>query len=492
MKHTKTPLHRLADIGRKLAFFIFVLALGSAYLWNFQPKAINFVDKRFVKLYKHQYKKLYRSAKTMAAIDGEEGLTPAIKLAGRLSDTKIMDRLAPIKRKNFELIASTYEQSGNYTQALHWLNQWIAFDDKDLLAKVRHAEAMLNIPEKYNKGMEALGNLYQRVPEGEFIAEAYIRVLFSEKKYVEAFKISRNYKSKNHTSFQRHWQVYWDLGDGFTDELMVIAMPKVDKDGLSHITFNLPPDVKRVRLDPPPLARYKIVMPRLHFIDENLDLWKQQLNVNDVMLTRNGIITTGGGDPYFHWEMPQSYLPEHKISFTARIGLPPLSGLENLLLGPSSNEIEASITKTGDKGLIKEFNTAMQEAKISQTELEHKLSLSIYWSKNKEAFSEKRRSAADTKLNGGEFEVKLPIAGHIEKLRVDFPGTNNATYIIKELRIIRKKTFENIDVKNLDLILKHDIYVKNGAFLVTGGDPHFAIKTTPAYVESILIRGIVK
>mgnify|MGYP003387515571 CR=1 FL=1 len=492
MKHTRTPIHRLANIGRKVLLAIFIIALGSIYLWNFQPQAIHFIDKRIVKLYKHQYKKMYRSAKATATKDGSKGLALAINLAGKLSNTKKMDRLAPIKRKNFELITSTYEQSGSYPQALEWLDKWIAFDGKDLLAKTRNVEVMLKIPNKYDEGMKRLSDLYQRVPGSEFIAEAYIRALLSEKKYTDALKVSRNYKLKNYTSFKSHWQIYWDLGDGFTAEQMDIVMPKVDGNGSFHLALDLPPEVKQVRLDPPPEARYKIITPTLHYMNENLELWKQPLNVNDAWLTSNGIITSGGNDPYFYWKIPHSYLTENKMFFTARIGLAPLPGFESAFLGPSSDEFKSTIIQTEDKDLIAEFYTVMQDTKFAQAELGHSLSLGIYWSKNKEAFTEKKTATINTKIHEGQFEATLPIEDHIEKLRVDFPSTDNVTYVIKKLKIIRKKAFENVDVTNLDLILKNDLHFKNGAFLVTGDDPHFAIKTAPAYVESILIQGVTK
>ena len=354
MKYKSTPLTQLTDFARLICLLFFVIILSAAYTWNYQPQWVSSLDKHIVVSYTSHYQERFIQAET--AVKESNSFILANELMADLASIKNMDRLAPIKRNTFNLLVTEYENQKNFEEAIYWLQQWNVFDGQDLEAQVREAKAMYQTPDKKELGIQALSKLHNLVPEAGFISLSYYNILVAEKDYLEAFNVALRHLSKNTPNTLGSWRVFWDLGTGFTGEQSALIESGSKSQQALEFSLRLPKNITQLRIDPPPQSRLIISQPRISTTTQDLNLMTVKLTMHDTKNLGDYLITTGGGDPYFYFKIPDSISSIENFQFSTIISTLPPQWLEELTTGIISTDARKAIVNSNNAALLEEFN----------------------------------------------------------------------------------------------------------------------------------------
>lgn len=277
--------------------------------WLFGGASLNQIDKHIVSSYVEKHQKLYTTALEHVNGNKDKAIEILEDLLARLKTIKKMDRLAPIKRKSLSLLTKVLSNKGQYTRALFWAEQWIAFDEKDLFAQSRRGRIIYLTPGREGEGTEILADLFARSPESEVITEAYAEILLKQGLHTDAFiAYSTMYHTNTHNQ-EKFWKVYWSFGDGFDANNMNRLIPELVNHNKTVLNFQLHGGVKKLRIDPPPYSRIEIFEPKLFFekddAEEALPLWTIPLHFHQISQDGSILKTFGKNDPYFYWALPE-------------------------------------------------------------------------------------------------------------------------------------------------------------------------------------------
>ena len=155
-----------------------VIAVGVAILWWRAPRVVDQWGERLVSSYVDEWQARLKGAE-VALREGRdrEGRSRLIQILRDLDEIRPGDRLAPMKTRAYRTLIVDYDRSGDYDEALRWLDAWIEFDENDITARVGRGLALLRIPGREAEGEAMISELYARVPEAESVARAHAALL---------------------------------------------------------------------------------------------------------------------------------------------------------------------------------------------------------------------------------------------------------------------------------------------------------------------------
>ena len=155
-----------------------VIAVGVAILWWRAPRTVDEWGERLVTSYVDEWKARLGLAE-VALREGRrrEGRSEVVQILRDLDEIKPGDRLAPTKTRAYRTLIAGYDRSGEYDEALRWLDAWIEFDENDLTARASRGLTLLRIPGREAEGEVIITELYARLPEAESIARAHAALL---------------------------------------------------------------------------------------------------------------------------------------------------------------------------------------------------------------------------------------------------------------------------------------------------------------------------
>lgn len=321
----------------------FASAVTCVYAWNVVPDAIGRFGARMVERYTADADRKLANARSTAAVRGRDGLSAAVAFATELSMIQKMDRLDGHKRSTFDLIVRTYAGAGDYPDALRWVEHWVAFDDRDLDASLWKVRVLSHLPARKEEGSHLLESLYRRLPEVSSIAHEYFAVLCDRGQFVDALEVVDHHMSRQYGSCDASWNIYWDLGHGFSQAQSEGITPAAGPDGTRIFVFEIDGDARRIRLDPPPCSRLIISAPEIRLPGQTVALGHADLVTNDVSRDGNTWITGGGTDPFFDWEVPAGQRTAGEIVFAAKLSVAPPPWAGELVTGGRSTELRHSI-----------------------------------------------------------------------------------------------------------------------------------------------------
>jgi len=505
-------------VTRYLLLSISIIGLLVWILFRYSTDTIDRLDNKIVSFYVDFYRTELAEARNQ--IKEIKSVDLLEQLLGKLSAIQRNDRLSGIKRQSLDLITETYLKRSENEKAVHWAEIWTEFDERDLPGAVRLYTAMYEIPERRAQAIESLNKLRIIVPESEMAARRSVQWAMEDGRLLDAFQICRTYVERTYSTFDRHWTVFWDTGSGFKGSQSQPIYPTVTGQRDAQFEVELPKGIVSLRLDPPPLARYFIQKPLLKWRELK---WKDsasrvialqdlKLRLHDMERKSGWLETTGGSDPYFSWQMPESFaLKSRVIRFEARLDNPLPGWVREVVNGRESDQIELLVDQSGDQDLFT-FYSLLQEqltekglmlfreqlteqrlmplSKLAQAET---IKIAVYWTLDQKHFSEKRTADKVVNISGARrFETAYSINSVVRRLRLDFPDSDDAKITIDQLQLVDTDATVPVDMLDANYVLMHNVSRVGSTFSLHGNDPHFAIQIDDRNIDQVLVQGKIQ
>ena len=250
------PYYRhLPNLGRAALLIFALVASSTVLVWNQWPELVHDLDYVIVKAYRTGTETAWNEAR-VPTHDRARRIELLEELLGDLESIRKGDRLGPIKRGALDRLTAELQAQGDHARGIEWAERWVAFDDRDINGQVRLARLLYRAGERRDEGIHILGELQRRFPGEESISQAYIGMLIEQARHTEACGILLDYLragAPDSLSAIQDWEVFWDVGEGFSPRTRKPVVGELGGDGTFELTFAIPPDSRRVRIDPPPL-----------------------------------------------------------------------------------------------------------------------------------------------------------------------------------------------------------------------------------------------
>jgi hypothetical protein len=486
---------------------ISLLACVTLLLWAFCETSVDRFEVLVVKTYLGHYQKRLDHAVSTASKNPKEGMILVEKLLDDLSKIHKLDRLDGVKRKALETIVKFLSNADKNEEALIWAERWAKFDDGDLFAQIWQAKLMGMSLSRLEDGWILISELYRKIPQSSLIANEYAKYL---KKYTEhliirgkfsdAFLIAYKAFEKQDSLTGQVWQIFWDMGTGFNESQMKNLSPEIDANGNLSILLDVPPGVIRFRIDPPRNSHINLVGPML--IDNKtgqglgFSLLDVPLGFSQMAKVGRILVTKGGDDPFFYWEMSRIKKSGEKIFFVCTVeeALPEV--IVEILRQPDPTLVENTLLERGAFEAAKQFRVLSEKQRILDISASFENSFfEVFWAGPGENFSKERKIrksiGGSFKEGSYEFKVSFPIVARAEKLRIDFPEIQGKKYRFQTVQLVGSEWTHEIDLNKIDDGLNHMVSHQFSSFDVLGSDPYFVFSSPSReqVIESVVIQG---
>ncbi len=105
------------------------------------------------------------------------------------------------------------------------------------------------------------------------------------------------------------WQIYWTTEKRFSPYQSKKVFPNINENNILSLSFNLPPGVRKLRIDPPSFTRFTLFRPEIISQGQagqtSSKLWEIPLGLNHMGKKDDKLEITEDEDPYFYWDMPK-------------------------------------------------------------------------------------------------------------------------------------------------------------------------------------------
>lgn len=365
---------------RAVLMLLALSALLVVGIWTYEEEAVNQFGKDLAEEYTSHYRFRLDGGMALADAGDISGLTT---LLSDIDSVKKQGRLDPIKRAALSKVVSTLSASKKYAEAMVWNETWLAFDDRDIAARLSHAQLLIASEEHYEEGMNKLAALQHKVPAVAAVSDAYIKQLANEKRFYDAFmvvdSISELYLGRTTDWMDKPWDVFWDTGNSFNALQRTLVTPRVNDKGELELEFDLEASVQGIRIDPP--ARTELTIANLHIAQakgkegEGYSIPAASLKLNQIERSSTALVSAGGTDPYFIWKQPATMIVAKKQRwvFRANVTKPLPEALSPLFTPLAAEQIVATLEQQGNDASLQRYlhfnklESAAESAAVSST-----------------------------------------------------------------------------------------------------------------------------
>ncbi|WP_321531221.1 hypothetical protein [uncultured Desulfuromonas sp.] len=501
-------IKRCAHVFRVLLLSFTFVALGVVGFWIFSPTQVDSFGRRVVKKYEKYHREKFNRCESLLALNGEAALGCFEECLNEVNEIKNGDRLAPCKRRAYELMAAALDEAGNYSEELSWIEKWIAFDGRDVNALVRRALVKRKIPGLKEEGTEELRTLYQMVPGTKEVSINYACSLLEEKKYFDAFYVVDDFLNRPENSVADGWQMFVDTGKSFNAAQCSNLTPDVRQEGRLNFKLRLQPGVTKIRIDPPPYMMLEISCPELVSAAASapqLEFFDLPLGFNQVVRCGDFLQTSGENDPYFFWALPESSISTREAiwSFSVRVKKVLPADIDILFTPSVSETLENTLLKNGKAELLARFRQMRDsKAEFAQARVAASIAqgyLELFWRNAPDSFSQARKKrvlvSKTQETNSYVLDYQFSLDTAFSQLRIDLPDIPNISYRLDLLEIQNSKgEIFAFPLEAFTPASLHNVKKDGRTFRVTGPDPFFCFDPpeVAAEITSLKIRGVGK
>lgn len=297
------------------------------------------------------HNRVYRlEAKKIHAHLNDGQIDSAIKSLENLDWASVLynDRAYPQKRRILSLLCKKLEAMKDYEKLFQLASQWRQLDDRDIEAMAYWYEALRHSPDQKKEGLQGLIKGSDQFPSNAlmttFLFKAYLEVDDHEnvgKLLDRRIEIA----AKNVLS---GWKLYWTTKTRSAKNKLNSRAVTISTDdtNFQYLTFELPPDTTRLRLDPPPLFILSLSEIQLEIDGITQDFSKSDIALKQMQHKNSSIVTLGQRNPYFYFKT-RPYLKSRNdivqvvIRFRMRLIIDdyelPLANLSNILYKNKNN-----------------------------------------------------------------------------------------------------------------------------------------------------------
>ena len=495
------PYYRhLPNLGRAALLIFALVASSTVLVWNQWPELVHDLDYVIVKAYRTGTETAWNEAR-VPTHDRARRIELLEELLGDLESIRKGDRLGPIKRGALDRLTAELQAQGDHARGIEWAERWVAFDDRDINGQVRLARLLYRAGERRDEGIHILGELQRRFPGDERISEAYIRMLIEQARHTEACGILLDYLragASDSLPAIQDWEVFWDVGDGFSPRTRKPVVGELGGDGTFELTFAIPPDSRRVRIDPPPFSRLTMSRPQLHVLgprEATVNLWEIPLYLNEMSQSGKALhVQESSTDPYWFWAMSgQETDQQLLVSFQTQLSQAPADWIRAVLALPGMALVERELTRSGDSAILDRLSHVRVQA-LSQSEIV------LSWREPQGGFVIGSRVSLGEEVDGAiPFEAVLPGAAAASALRLELPRVVGSTITFEALEVFIEGQEAPLEVLGDGVnrpspVFFYDVERHLGEFQVVGGNPRLElnIPTEQMRVSSVRIRGVAR
>ena len=349
----------LKAVGNGFRFVLLIMALiGIAVLlkWPSSMHSLNHYDDKIINAYERTHNNAFLNASELqqnnpdAAIQAYQTFLDGVTLVDK------GDRLYPLKRKALRNLLSLLRAEKQPEDALYWARLWVATDELDVYAQVQLGLALYQVQQTKPQALQLLAGLFKRFPESKLIAEAYATVLLEDGVPIAAFDVLiKNYRLQAAQEFPLFgWEVFWGFGDGFLAANRKQVWAQISSAEVITIKMDVPVQASEYRIDVPASLGIVILDPSLqvyrnHQKTRSTAIWQRPLVLKQMVLHNNTLIADGGDDPFFAWQLPESFrAKKDQLIFRARLAHLPSDILIKLIASEQVTDIEQNVLRSGD------------------------------------------------------------------------------------------------------------------------------------------------
>ena len=356
---------RTVTAARVLLLITSVAGAGFLIVWFRVPAIVDAVDETLRERHLAPHRQRLQDAKS-AAEDGDLSTALSHLEAARqaLRPVRKGDRLDPLKRQTYRRLATAYHDADQEDAAFGVLDEWSAFDPRDVNPIVLRAE-WLGVA-----GFEILRDLRIRFPHAQVAGLFPPQTLPDTLSGVDALVLAADTLTLPPNP---KWQIYWDDGNGFRGAASQIVDASIAEDGAFILDTAVPGDVRRLRLDGPSSSiLVHDLSIHLEGSDTTITLPLHEASPrHQVRNVAPRTLEMAGQDPQIHVPIPASFHREEGVSVTIHgwVITAPHPRLLDLLASQEAASIIDAIEYRGDTGRARLLRQTRQWLQAPRSEL---------------------------------------------------------------------------------------------------------------------------
>jgi hypothetical protein len=254
-------LRGMAHLARAVLLVVTLLAAVTAGLWCYFPSVIDEFDSSIASRYLSSYETQLAAAER---IGNDTDQADALEsLVQSLSAIRRDDRLHPLKRRAIGRLIRSLEESGQTERALAWCDEFVAQDERDLRAQLLRASLLFRDPQRSAEGARLLRQLFDKVPEAQFIAREYSRLLADRGSNTDAFLVIDEFLKHQDHKLTSKWHFFWDSGSGTNLAQSHSVRPFLEDSTRWRWSLTLEPGVRQLWIVPPNEAAVRVQQAEL-------------------------------------------------------------------------------------------------------------------------------------------------------------------------------------------------------------------------------------
>jgi hypothetical protein len=223
------------------------------------------------------------------------------------------DRAYLHKRRVLSLLCKKLEAMKDYERLIQLASQWRQLHDRDIDAMAYWYEALRHSPDRKKEGLQGLIKGLDQFPSNAlmttFLFKAYLEV--DDHENVEKL-LDRRVKIAAKIVLSG-WKLHWTTKTKLTKNKLNSRAVTISTDGTNfqYLTFELPPNTTRLRLDPPPFLTLSLSEIQLEIDGITQDFSESDVALKQMQHKNNSIVTLGQRNPYFYFKT-RPYLKKSK------------------------------------------------------------------------------------------------------------------------------------------------------------------------------------
>ena len=435
-----------------LLFAIFFLGLAAEV--RYASKSVDWVGSRIVKAYSWVHKHQMEDALNQIA-EGNPKIS--INLLHSWEDIKKGDRAYPFKRTILVKLTEYLHSQERFNELLEWTEKWKGLDDRDITGLAYYYEALKLSNDRSLEGEAGLHDQFYKFPKNPALQRFYFPLTTKYGDQQEFENLTQTPAS--------NWQVFWSNGNAFSSEEVKTIKPTQLGSDRWEIEVVVTEPVVRWRLDPP--SNYLLRISELTMLKEGAacPIPIESMKLHDMILAQDGIIASGGNDPYVAFRSNICNTGDDKQAGRVRFQFTAI--------------LHSSAKRTAQDGDQQEFEN------LTQTPASN---WQVFWSNGNAFSSEEVKTIKPTQLGSDRWEIEVVVTEPVVRWRLDPPS--NYLLRISELTMLKEGAACPIPIESMKL---HNlILVQDGIITSGGNDPHVSFPSNICNTEDDKQAGRVR
>ena len=224
------------------------------------------------------------------------------------------DRIYPDKRRLLSYLCKRLHEDKDYDNLRRWASEWQHLDERDPDAIAYWYESLRHSVDRHEEGLQGLIRESYRIPTHRKLATDLLIAAYREngnRQAAEQLLMKRTEEIAE--IIPSGWELFWKIAIKQDEQKLYSRVYSISSntDGMHYISFRLPSNVLRLRLDPPSYSSLELSDIQFEIDGIVYSLLTNDFHLNQMLHRHNSIVSTGKQDPYFEFD-PRSYLQNHE------------------------------------------------------------------------------------------------------------------------------------------------------------------------------------